>query len=90
MKKIAILTLSLLLLGTGLQVADARTAGRGCKSLDVNRDRRITAADALVVLRASVGLYPEHRGYDVNHDQKITAADSLAVLRAAVGLDDCE
>jgi hypothetical protein len=34
----------------------ARTTGFGCESLDINKDRRITAGDALLVLRASVGL----------------------------------
>ena len=89
MKKYATLALALALVGT-VSIASARTTGYGCDSLDVNRDRRITAADALVVLRASVGLDEEHPGYDVNHDQQITAADSLAVLRAAVNLDSCE
>lgn len=70
--------------------ASARTTGYGCESLDVNHDRAITATDALIVLRSSVGLGEESPSFDVNHDRAVTASDSLVVLRAAVGLDSCE
>ena len=59
---------------------------------DVNQDGMVTAADARLALRATVGL--EHyaadsvqfRAADVTHDGKITAADARKILRSTVGL----
>ncbi len=69
-----------------LEVTRAYTPGTG--------DPRITAADALDILRMAVGLAPGFgpaRGpnfvaADINRDGRVTAADALDVLRAAVNL----
>ena len=57
---------------------------------DVDSDRQITANDALMILRSSVGLEsltPEQEKLaDVDGDGEITANDALAVLRYSVGL----
>lgn len=60
---------------------------------DVNGDGRVTAADARLTLRASVGLESlgndtsEMKAADVN-GKGITAADARLILRASVGLED--
>lgn len=60
---------------------------------DVTGDNDVTAADARIVLRASVGLestkkYSDtFRRADVNYDNNITAADARLILRASVGLE---
>ena len=62
---------------------------------DVNRDRIVSSADAILLLRASVGL-PAPDGWDwewppsndVNGDGSINSADAIIVLRVAVGLQD--
>lgn len=65
--------------------AEALTIG------DLNSDGQITAADARLVLRASVGLEQfseeQNKAADVNRDGTITAADARMVLRASVGLE---
>ena len=59
---------------------------------DLDGDGEITAADALVMLRSSVGLEeftPEQTALaDIDHDGAVTANDALAVLRYSVGFDD--
>ena len=59
---------------------------------DVDKDGGITAADALSILRASVGAEeytPELINIgDVDLDGVITADDALAVLRASAGMTD--
>ncbi len=58
---------------------------------DVDFDQKITAADARLVLRASVGL--EHfieaqtKLSDIDKNGNITAADARLILRASVGLE---
>jgi serine protease len=57
---------------------------------DLDGDGKVTAADALLVLRMAVQLDPV-TAYglahgDMNGDGKLTAADALLVLRKAVGL----
>lgn len=60
---------------------------------DVDENFAVTAADARLALRASVGLETYASGSraamaaDVNRDGKITAADARLILRAAVGLE---
>lgn len=58
---------------------------------DVDRDGEITANDALMILRASVGMEtftPEQtRLADVDNDGEISANDALVVLRFSVGLN---
>jgi len=58
---------------------------------DVNNDKRVTAADATLTLRAAVGLekltYEQKCAANVNCDQRITAADVTLILRYAVRLD---
>ena len=59
---------------------------------DVDSDGDITAADALMILRASAGLdeYDVLFGIlaDVDGDEAVTASDALAVLRYSVGAAD--
>ncbi len=57
---------------------------------DVDRDWILTAADARLALRASVGLWTpfiweQFNAADVNGDLHITAEDARAILRLAVG-----
>jgi hypothetical protein len=53
---------------------------------DVNGDGELSAADALGVLRAAVGLFVcPLEVCDFNGSASLTATDALAVLRAAVG-----
>lgn len=59
---------------------------------DIDRDGRVTASDARLALRASVGLwtpfiYEQFYAADINDDMKITAEDARCILRAVVGLD---
>ena len=57
---------------------------------DVDMDGLITANDALLILRCSLGLIGgeglELRGADVDGDSVITANDALTVLRTALGI----
>ena len=61
---------------------------------DVDFDENITAADARLALRRSVGLEayeegsPEYLACDVDFDGNVTAADARLILRASVGLED--
>ena len=61
---------------------------------DVDGDGNITSADALTILRASVGLSslsPEQTKLaDVDGDGNVTSADALLVLRHSVGLSSNE
>ncbi|MBQ1389027.1 MAG: leucine-rich repeat protein [Clostridia bacterium] len=59
---------------------------------DIDGDSNITSADALSVLRASVGLEkitaPELvKAADIDLDGTLTSGDALAILRASVNLD---
>lgn len=58
---------------------------------DINADGQITAADARIVLRMSVGLEASTKEQkiiaDVDGDNSITAADARLVLRRSVGLE---
>ena len=59
---------------------------------NIDGDEKVTSADALKVLRASVKLetLTKEQEYfaDVNGDSKVDSADSLAVLRYSVGFRD--
>ena len=59
---------------------------------DVDRDGTVTANDALLILRSSVGtetFTPEQIIIaDVDFDSQITANDALAILRYSVGIKD--
>ena len=56
---------------------------------DLDDDGEITSSDALIILRASLGmttLDTDHaRRADVDGDGDVTSADALAVLRFSVG-----
>ena len=58
---------------------------------DVNSDKKINSADALVVLRYSVDLWTniktedQFMNADTNGDGKINSVDALAILRISVG-----
>ena len=52
---------------------------------DVNHDRVVTPADAVIVLEMAVrGEY--HADADVNRDYKVTSLDALMILQVAVGV----
>ena len=57
---------------------------------DVNQDENISSADAIIVLRAVVGLATldatQQVLADVNEDGRINAGDAVLILRKAVGL----
>lgn len=57
---------------------------------DVNMDHYVTASDALIVLRAALGISPiEGEGAplaDINGDGSISADDALVILRTAMGI----
>ena len=61
---------------------------------DPDGDGRITAADARLALRKSVGLEnfaegsPAFIACDVDRDGRVTAADARLILRASVGVED--
>ncbi len=59
---------------------------------DLNNDKTVNSADALFVLRMSIGLEKKTDeaviAADVDKDGDITAADALAILRYSVGLID--
>ncbi len=65
---------------------------------DVNGDGVVTSGDAILLLRAAVGLpapdgwlghWPPVSTNDVNCDGVINSADAIIVLRVAAGLQDC-
>ena len=55
---------------------------------DVNGDMRVDTADALMILRYSVGLIDEidYDAADMNRDGVVNTADALRILRIAVGI----
>ena len=59
---------------------------------NVDGDNSVTSADALLILRACVGLEDfideQNKFADVDNDGKVDSADSLAVLRYSVGFRD--
>jgi len=61
---------------------------------DVDGDGEISASDARLALRASVGLEDlsdsEVKAADVDGDGSISSADARLILRASVGLEDLE
>lgn len=64
--------------------------GNGTKYGDLDGDNKITSADALLILRASVKLEnlnsKQSKLADVNKDGSVDSVDSLEVLRYSVGL----
>lgn len=84
-KSVSSLIISLLLFLFICVAANAAQHG------DVDKDNRITAADARLALRASVGLETLDKALkpvsDVDNDGKISAADARLILRASVGLE---
>ena len=70
------------------------TAAANRKPGDVDGNGQITAADARLALRRSVGLEtyaensPEYSACDVDFDGAVTAADARLILRGSVGLED--
>ena len=76
---------------TALSLAAALTVGSSAALLgDVNGDGRINSADALCVLRYSVGMSVDgfkKANADVNGDGRINSADALKILRITVGLE---
>ena len=65
---------------------------------DVNRDGMVTSADAILLLRAAVGLpapegwtrdWPPVSSNDLNCDAVINSADAIIALRVAVGVLEC-
>jgi outer membrane protein assembly factor BamB len=83
-------------LAGGGTVAGAKTNGIAAFGLlvttpgDVNGDQTVNTQDAVLVLRAAVGLITlsdtEFKAGDFNNDGKINLQDATAILRKAVGL----
>ncbi len=61
---------------------------------DLDNDSEITAADALTILRSSVGMTDlkaeQTKLADIDGDEQITANDALAVLRYSVGMGEAD
>lgn len=55
---------------------------------DIDSDGKISAADARLALRMSVGLEGLDMAADVDGDGKVSAADARLILRASVGLEE--
>ena len=59
---------------------------------DIDNDKSVTASDALLILRASLGMdeftKDQEKLADVNKDNAVDATDSLLVLRFSVGFTD--
>ena len=70
------------------------TAAANRKPGDVDGNGQITAADARLALRRSVGLEtyaensPEYSACDVDFDGNVSAADARLILRGSVGLEN--
>ena len=52
---------------------------------DLNRDGKITAADAVIALEIASGSRPFDSAADVSDDGQVTSLDALMILQAAVG-----
>ena len=85
------------LIGTGmiLTMADGKTYTIVVYG-DVDGNGTVTAADARLTLRASVGLEKfgeasaQYKAANVESKDKVTAADARLILRASVGLEDAK
>lgn len=59
---------------------------------DIDKDGKVTASDARLALRNTVGLIKlggdQLRAADADRDGKVTPADARLILRASVGLED--
>ena len=91
MKKTAAILLTLLALVL-LAMPFAAAEEPGCPAWgDIDGDRKVTPADARLILRQSVSLehYPEEalRRCDFDKDGKITSADARFTLRLSVNLE---
>ncbi len=53
---------------------------------DLNGDRKVTTADALIALQMAVGAVPAIDEADLNGDNKVTSLDALVILQVAA---DC-
>jgi uncharacterized protein YkwD len=82
---------------SGSVTVTVTAASAANKPGDVDGDGKITAADARLALRASVGMQDKEdvlegsAGYlaaDVNSDGKVGSDDARLILRASVGLED--
>ena len=58
---------------------------------DINGDKKVNSADALLVLQYSVGsaslTNAQKTAADINKDSRINSADALVILRIAVGIE---
>ncbi len=72
---------------------NANSVGAISNKGDVNQDLQISATDAMLILRNSLGLDMSNTGWiddnssDVNCDGNSNSADAMLVLRYSVGLD---
>ncbi len=80
--------LALLVCAATLLITTILTAS-AASFADADEDGRILAADARIVLRASVGLSPWTdemlKNCDIDNDKALTAADARLILRLSVG-----
>ncbi|HEY2773471.1 MAG TPA: dockerin type I domain-containing protein [Candidatus Binatia bacterium] len=73
-------------LSAAFVIASASAGWANCG--DPSHDGQVTADDALIVLRASIGIGHCIRSEcDIDGSGKVTASDALAVLKLAVGED---
>ncbi len=92
MKKVFFLFVCAVIMIGSLALTSSAGAGSFCPAMgDADADGRVTAADARLVLRCSVGLEKkddrmEERG-DIDRDDRITAGDARLILRRSVGLE---
>lgn len=72
--------------------AKVKTETMGKAYPDINNDKKVNSADALIVLRYTVGLSSELKtetqfiNADTNGDGKVNSADALVILRITVGM----
>lgn len=82
-KLISILMAVMFIMTSGVTAFAAEQKG------DVNKDGKITSADALAILQYTVGAKStiDKTIADINADGKVNSADALKVLQIVVGLD---
>ncbi len=89
-KRVSAFIAVFILLITSLLPVNAASASLG----DVDGNNEITAADARLALRASVGLEKlsedKKKAADADKNGSITAADARLILRASVGLEELD
>lgn len=81
-----------LVIAAGITAAAIPSAFASELAGDVNSDGKINSADALLVLKYSVGISDsiDEKAADLNGDGKINSADALEILKISVGITPVE